>query len=48
MGRRHGRVATLSRTGLARDRLVRRRRVRTTGTGLGTRADHLADNDEDS
>ena len=26
----------------------RRRRVRTTGTGLGTRADHLADNDEDS
>ena len=48
MGRRHGRVATRSRTGPRATVSFRRRRVRTTGTGLGTRADHLANNDEDS
>jgi len=48
MGRRHGRVATLSSTRRARDRLVPPPQGSDDRHGLGTRADHLADNDEDS
>ena len=48
MGRRHGRVATLSSTRRARDRLVPPPQGSDDRHGLGTWADHLADNDEDS